>query len=496
MIKIITSISNKLFDRKISWLANKKEYQHARYLLHQRNKTKQDDLWLLSYLAILYQWEGEVDQVISIACQIENFPYSNDTEYARARWSVSRILFHMGLCEEALGLLSFCVDFWPDNVRVLDLKGSLELAQKQYSNAMDTFKRILALDDRNHEAVIAMVDLYWELGEGDRAYEFIKGYLDNYPDFALAHYIMGNLVYNVQGDPRASLPFFEKALYLNPNTRFNRPINNHHIKPHIYEKVIGWYINALLDCGLNKAAEAMIQDINSSESYSSFRSHYYSHIRDWDSAIKWAKRGLKKSPEFHNLRFSLGELYIKVGLYKDAERELLEALKVAEKNYDVTSERIAAFVVLYQLLGKQEKEKEYLTRSLDLDAERTYLILANFYNDLENWDEALFAAEKAIELDPEWIFAVEELARAQLGSGMNLEAIDTYQNLLLKQPNNGKLWLGVAQGYTNLGDEEKAINAVRKAIETKNLSSILFSEAVELSQKLESTSNSRDKKPG
>ena len=352
------------------------------------------------------------------------------------------------------------------------------------------------MDDKNQDAILAMVDLYWEMGEGDQAYDFIKEYIENYPDFALTHFLMANHIYNVEGDPRASLPYFEKALYLDPYTRQSRKKKKQYFDPQIDEKVIGWYINALLDCGLNKAAEAMNQEINSGDLYSSFRSHYYSHTRDWDSAIKWAKRGLKKSPEFHNLRFSLGELYIKVGKYEDAERELLEALKVAERNYDVTASRIAAFVVLYHLLGKQEKEKEFLTRSLDLDAERTYLILANFYNDLENWDEALFAAEKAIELDPKWIFAVEELARAQLGSGMNREAIDTYQNLLLKQPNNGKLWLGVARGYTNLGDEEKAINAVRKAIETKNLSSILLSEAVELSQKLESTSNSRDKKPG
>jgi len=492
MNNTITSISNKLFDRKISRLANKGDYQQARNLLHQRNKSKQDDLWLLTYLAILYQWEGEIDQVLSIASQIENFPYSNDNEYARARWRISRLLFHMGLYEEALGLFSFCVDFWPDNVRVLALYGSLQFAIKQFSESLASYKRVIELDDVNQEAVIAMVDLYWEMGEGDRAYEFIKGTLDKYPDSPLPNYLMANHIYNVQGDPRSALPYYEKALNLNPSNWEGRILNKHLISADLNEIAIGWYSDALLDCGLDKAAEAMNHEVNKGVSYQSSRSYYYSQLKDWTSAIKWAKKGLRKSPDFHNLRFSLGVLYIREGKYEDAERELLKALKDAETKYDVRAERLAVIVVLYNILGDRDKEEVFLQQSIALDADITYLILSRLYNDLEMWEEAFWAAKQALKSNPDWIFAQYEFARSQIGMGENQEAIKIYGSLLKKQPNNGKLWLGVAQGYSNLDDEKRAFEAVRKAIDTRNLSSIHMSEAVELSRKIESPSDWKD----
>jgi len=486
MNNTITSISDRLFDRKISRFIKEGKYQQARNLLHQRNNSRQDDLWLLTSLAVLYYWKGETDQVLSIAHQIESYPYTNEDEYALARWRISLVLQNMGLYEDAIGQLSFCVDYWPDNVRVLALNASMQLEGHQFNIAMKSFKRVLELDDKNQDAVLAMVDLYWEMGEGDRAYEFIKGYLEKYPDFAPAHFLLAMHIYNVQGDPRASLPHFEKALYLNLNTRLSRKIAKDHNRPQLYERVIGWYINALLDCGLNKAAKAMNQDFHSGDLFRSSRSYYFREIEDWDSAIKWAKKGLQKSPEFHNLRFSLGVLYIKIGLYEDAERELLEALRVAEKNYDVAPERTAALIVLYRILENNEKEKEYLETSLSLDAEITYLILARHFNDLEFREEALVAAEHAIEQNPEWIFALYELARAQIGSGKHQNGIETYKKLILNQPNNGKLWLGVAQGYTNLGEEKKALEAVEKALSTKNLSSIKTVKAIGLQDKLES----------
>ena len=122
MSNTITSFSSKLFDRKISRLLNKGKYQDARNKLQQRNKLKQNDLWYLTSLAVLYLREGVTDQVLSIANQIENYPYTNEDEYAQARWRISLLLKDMGLFEDAIGQLSFCVDYWPDNIRVLALK--------------------------------------------------------------------------------------------------------------------------------------------------------------------------------------------------------------------------------------------------------------------------------------------------------------------------------------------------------------------------------------
>jgi tetratricopeptide (TPR) repeat protein len=492
MNNILVNISKKIFDWKVSRLKKRGQYQEARSMLRQQSNNKNDDLQLLTNLALLYQLEAKTDQVLLIAQQIEDYSYSNEYEYAVARWQMSILLRDMGLFEDALGQFSFCVKYWPDKIRVLILNGSLLLKLNQLNAAKNYYERVLALDDRNPKAVSAMVDLYWEMGEGDRAYEFIKEYLESYPDFALAHYLMALHTYNVHGDPSAALPYFEKALILDPNTSLSRKLNKHHISPDLYDSLIGWYISALLACGMDEAAEALTRETYKGDLYSSSYSYYFALLGDCNKAIVWAKKGLQESPEFHNLRFSLGGLYIRIGKYEDAERELLEALRTAEKKYDVVSHKITSLVVLYKIMEDSEKEKEYLKKSLALDAQTTYLVLSEHYNNLEIWDEAKLAAEKALELDPEWVFALHELARAQIGLIKFQDAIKTYQNLILRQPNNGKLWYGMAQGYSGLGDDRKALEAVKKALETQNLSSILKTKAIELSNKLNDALEERD----
>jgi tetratricopeptide (TPR) repeat protein len=481
MNNIIASISDRIVERRISRLTEKGEFEEARNILRKRNLSKQDDLWLLTSLAVLYQLEGDTDQVLQISREIDTYPSVDEDAHALARWRIARLLKQMGSNEEALSHLLFCVDHWPDNPRVLTLKASILIALEQETDALNTFERVLEIDARNQEAIFGLIDLYWDMGEGDQAEKYIQKYLEKNPDFVLSHFLMALHVYYVEGDPSTSLKYFEDALRLLPSSWSNRILEYHRINPGLKERIIGEYIKALLDCGIDHAAKAMIQETRRGDLYRSLWTYYYTRLEDWDSAIKWAKQGLSKNPDFYNLRFSLGVLYIRTGKLEEAEGELLDALRAAKKNFDVAPDRMANLVVLYHLLENPEKEQEYLQISLSLNAEITYLNFASLYNDLEIWDEALTAVTKALEIDPEWLMALHELAKAQLGSGKHQEAIDTYKVLLERQPNNGMLWLGISQGYAYLNDEGNAVKAARKAIDTGNLSSIQKAKAVELS---------------
>jgi len=484
MENIISSISNKIFEWKISRLAKKGQYQEARQQIRQRSSSKQSDLKKLTSLAILYKWEGDSDQVLETSRQIITYPYSDEEEYALARWRISRLLSDMRRYDEALDSLSFCLDYWPENDRVLALKASLLLSLNQVDAALEHYQHVLEIDDKNHDAISELVDIYWEIGEEDRAFVLIEKYLKDYPDFALAQYLMANLIHNTRGDPRSSLPFYEEALLLSQKTSVDHKSHRDHNSPELEKQIVFWYVNALLDCGLDQAAKAVIREVKNQDFHISLNEHYYLQKEDLDSAIEWAKKGLRKSPDFYRLRFSLGDIYLRTGDLLDAERELQEALRTAEKNYDVTSDRLAAFVVLYRLLEDSGKEEFYLERALELDAELAYLILARLYNDVELWEEALNAANEALRLIPEWIFALSEYARTLMGMERYGEAIKTYQDLINKQPKNGKHWLGIAQGYQILGDKEKALESVRKALDTKNLSSIQKTRAIELENTL------------
>lgn len=98
---------------------------------------------------------------------------------------------------------------------------------------------------------------------------------------------------------------------------------------------------------------------------------YYTFHTEYDSALSFYMRGLRLAEELRNekylsqLRYQIGLVNAYQGNFADAERNIAEGLRIAEraKFAERVKEALAAFVEMYRLQGKYKEALAYQERS-------------------------------------------------------------------------------------------------------------------------------------
>ncbi len=133
--------------------------------------------------------------------------------------------------------------------------------------------------------------------------------------------------------------------------------------------------------------------------------------------------------------------------------------------------------VFEEIVKEEEKEKveEKLPDLGNTDAEAYYKLGIDTIKK-GNFDLALQAWNKAIEIDPLMVKAYNYLGRAYYTRGMMDEAIVAYQKVLELAPEDpkGYINLGIAFRYNEMYDE--SLEVLQKAIEINPISAIAYDE--------------------
>jgi tetratricopeptide (TPR) repeat protein len=95
----------------------------------------------------------------------------------------------------------------------------------------------------------------------------------------------------------------------------------------------------------------------------------------------------------------------------------------------------------------------------------SYHGIGNVYSDLRQFDEAIAAYQKAIELDPNLAYPHNGLGNVYQQNGRYPEAIAAYQKAIELDPNNALSHNGLGNVYSDNGRYPEAIAAYQKAIE-------------------------------
>lgn len=103
--------------------------------------------------------------------------------------------------------------------------------------------------------------------------------------------------------------------------------------------------------------------------------------------------------------------------------------------------------------------------SLKLIADNAYYNMGNRFTRLRQYEKAINAYHKAINIDPEKDEAYYNMGRAYYELKQYKEAINAYQKAIESNPNKDKAYDGMGIAYTSLKQYEKAIKAYQKAIE-------------------------------
>lgn len=130
---------------------------------------------------------------------------------------------------------------------------------------------------------------------------------------------------------------------------------------------------------------------------------------DYSKAVALLKEADTKDPNNPDILYRLGYMLEKLGDFDEALHQYKNALEF-DKNNEYFHNSIAS---VYRTKGEYASARMHLNASLDIDPQNpvTHYNYGNLLVDMKNTEQALEMYEKAVELDPEFTHAQEEIAK-------------------------------------------------------------------------------------
>ena len=331
----------------------------------------------------------------------------------------------------------------------------LEPTQRQYSLAINAYKRALKLDPNCAAIYHSLGFAYYKEGEFDLARDALQQAIELNPLNANYHYLLGQLLEDwteLKGAWEQAICEFTRAIKLNPSY------------------IEAWYNRGLL----------------------------YEKLGDLEKACDDFKQVINRVPTFHAARHNLGVLYIKQQQWEDAERIFEEILEVEPREPDAHYHLAEIYLNRYGDVNRAidglqyaiERDPEHLDARFELgllyaknrytrpefrqqaidqfielikrnDAlqtfeplDRVFFVLGSLYDDRpEDTDLAIYAYKTGLEHAPS-PQAQNNLGLLYLQKNMVNQAAEEFKQAIQLYPDYELLYHNLAKLYFYERDEE------------------------------------------
>ncbi|MFB0565567.1 MAG: sulfatase-like hydrolase/transferase [Candidatus Aminicenantaceae bacterium] len=173
----------------------------------------------------------------------------------------------------------------------------------------------------------------------------------------------------------------------------------------------------------------------------------YAKMKKFEEAIHILKQGIEKIPRSEILLSRLGHTYLVLGRLEKALESMQAVLKTNSRYFDA----LLASAWILGIMGRKE--------------------------------EALGYFEKAIEIEPENKFLRMNYALNLATSGRTHQALEAYNSLKTDYPDDYRIYQNLGITYGNLGELDKSIQNLKKAIEIHPTPLSFYNLAVALRKK-------------
>jgi tetratricopeptide (TPR) repeat protein len=185
-------------------------------------------------------------------------------------------------------------------------------------------------------------------------------------------------------------------------------------------------------------------------------------LNELDSALEHLLKVVAIYPEIEGVHRSLGSIYIQRDDFLNAAASFEKALQ-EEELFDVLNNLGAAYI------GTEEydKAKTPLLRALELQKEspQCHKNLAVLYRKMDQEESAMFHFEKYIDLKPGDLGTLQTYALYLTELERWKEAAEFLTTLTQEVPDVAPLYILLAQIQSKNGEQEKALDALQKAIQ-------------------------------
>lgn len=387
-----------------------------------------------------------------------------------------------GKSDEAVKYYNMALELNPKNPMAYYNLGSAFQIQQNHEEACKYLQKAVELDDEDEgfKAALAMSQVkcerYKEAADSYRSLLISHPEKDNYK-FNLVN------CYEALGETQTAIAMLEKMVYV--NQKFILPaqkLASLYIKTNQLSKAKEIYDNillknkptaevvhqyAILSSSLcdTETAERMLKKVikmnpNIAKAHKDL-GIIFLNKRLFDYAEDEFKTAMKLQPNDFEIIFEYGNFLYSISKNTEAERYYLEALEIEPNNVLALT-----FMALNKLILNQlDSAKEYITKALKINPHHEYIqfCAGRILFARKEFEEAKRYLIHAVEQNPD-IETQNTLALTYYELGEYEPAINIFNNLLAKKPENISLLMSIAKCYEGLKDNDKALEYLEKVV--------------------------------
>jgi tetratricopeptide (TPR) repeat protein len=187
----------------------------------------------------------------------------------------------------------------------------------------------------------------------------------------------------------------------------------------------------------------------------------YAYLNRIDDAIAEMVEGLKINPNYPEGHNNLAAFYIQKKDYLKAEESLNIALKLRPTYGKAYYNRARVFMEQNKIEQALSDLKSACTKA-DFDTDFGFYVYGKFALDHKYYDDAIFAFNQFIKLDPRNAEGFFNLGNAYHLSEKFTQAIGAYQQALTLAPGDVRYCINIGESYMKLNEFEKALSYFEK----------------------------------
>jgi len=286
------------------------------------------------------------------------------------------------------------------------------------SEAEKLYQQVLQADPNQPDALHLLGVIAYQTNRHEIAVDFIRKALANRPDFADAHYNLGNALMGL-GNLDDAAASFQRAVAINPNS------------PAAHSN-LGLALQGL---GNN------------------------------DDAIASFRKAIAAKPDFAEAHFNLGNALKNLGRLEDAVASYRAALAINPNSVKAHANLGHAL----QGLGKLDDAIACFHKAIAInpDFAEAHSNLGLALQELDELDDATACFHKAIALNPDFAEAHYNLGNALKALGRLDDAIAGFREAIALKPDFAEAYNNLGNIFTDLGRMNEAADTYRKALAAK-----------------------------
>jgi len=375
----------------------------------------------------------------------------------------------------------------PRDSKALLERGTARLHLRLFAAALEDLRHAVALDPTSADAEAKLAYALWMSGSLDQAITAAREALKRDPDLASAHYYLGRLLLLTRDDTQEAIQHLKRAVELDPD------------QPEVRLDLL----NAYRAVGDQVGAWAELRALQTALPPTDARPLYAeallaSDTGDLSTAIDLFRRAVGSDPNLADARRDLCIALAKAGRWPEAVEALGLLAKQQSQSFEIAYLHALALHNVHR--GSEAEQEVRRALSINPNSADAYTLLGIVLATRDEYPDAISALDRAVKLNPKSFDAQFYLARAryilrELPSALNAAraavelrptdvearfllasvldelggnedaALAQYRELIARNPQDPRAYVGLGSVLTNRHQFEEARAALRHARE-------------------------------